>query len=91
MAHLTVYRQKRFDEGVRSGIELDDRPIAEQFEDGGGDMTCRQCGSSTSSPLAPAYLRTSGAAEQWLLDHSPIIREALTRYAKKPCRGGLQW
>ncbi len=85
MAKLVFYRQKRYDGGIRTGIELDNRPIAEHFDEEGME-----------SERDPALLwfvdvRCEGAgipddpdaAEDWLIDRSGTIREGLRRFADR--------
>ena len=37
MPKLVFYRQKRYDGAIRTGLELDDDPIAEHYEEGSGE------------------------------------------------------
>jgi hypothetical protein len=80
MSKLVFYRQKRYDGGMRTGVELDDDRVADWF-DPGPDETDRallwyidlRCEGS-GVPDAPEF------ALDWLLEHGPIIRDGFSRF-----------
>ncbi len=83
MAKLVFYRQKRYDEGIRTGIELDDDRVANWFEPG--------TNGTDSALLWYVDLRCEGAGVpddpelvlDWLQEHSSIIRDGFRRYAEQ--------
>lgn len=97
MAELTFYRQKRFDGGVRTGIDLDGAAIFEDFEPGAADR----------DPSLRWYvdLRCAGdglpddaeSAREWLLDQEQTIRAGFRSFAAQLAAGAdlddypLQW
>jgi hypothetical protein len=88
MPKLVFYRQKRADGGLRTGVELDDNPIAETFEEG----------VSESDPALLWYvdLRCEGEgiptdaddAADWLIDNGETIQRGFARYADE-LRAGM--
>jgi hypothetical protein len=83
VANLTFYRQKRYDDGVRMGVELNDWELAHYFEEGKGERD--------PSLLWYVDLRCDGSgipddpddAAHWLAQHSPSIKEGFARFAEK--------
>lgn len=81
MARLTFYQQARADGGVRTGIDLDDVTLLQDFREGAADF----------DPVLLWYvdLRCDGenlpgeadAARQWLRDIAPLIRAEMTAAA----------
>ena len=83
MSKLIFYRQKRFDGGLRTGLELDGLNVADEFEDGSGerDPTLRwyvelRC-EGPSVPSDPYD------ATDWLLDLAPLAREGFRLLAEQ--------
>jgi len=70
MPKLIFYRQKRYDQAIRTGVELDGETIAERYEEGGSEPD--------PGLLWYVDLRCEGSAipdgfdeaAHWLLDHS---------------------
>ena len=82
MSKLVFYRHKRYDGGIRTGVELDDDRIADWF-DPGPDESDRallwyinlRCEGS-GIPDAPELVL------DWLLEHGTIIRDGFSRFAE---------
>ena len=82
MPRLVLYRQKRYDEAIRTGVELDGETIADRYEGGG----------SEPDPALLWYvdLRCDGSgipdgpdeASHWLIDHSDTIRSGFSAFAE---------
>jgi len=83
MPRLVFYRQKRYDGGVRTAVELDDETIAMTFEN--------QADEPDPSLLWYVDLRCDGegipdeadAAIGWLRENAQIIKEGLRSYEEK--------
>ena len=84
MTHnLIWYRQKRFDGGIRTAVDVDDEHLMHQFEN--------RSEESDPSLLWFADLRCEGSrlpttadrARQWLLDHSEVIRQSFRDVAEE--------
>ena len=83
MVKLIFYRQKRYDNGIRTGLELDGYPIAERFEEGDGprdpaliwyvDLCCE----------GPGVPDDPDMVEPWLVEHSSLIRDGFVRFAER--------
>jgi hypothetical protein len=83
VSKLVFYRQKRYDGGIRTGVELNGETVSERFKEGVDER----------DPTLLWYvdLRCEGdplpddpdLAVPWLLDHSTIIRDGFERFAKK--------
>jgi hypothetical protein len=83
MAKLIFYRQKRYDNGIRTGLELDGNPIAERFEVGDGprdpaliwyvDLCCE----------GPDVPDEPDLGEPWIIEHSPLVRDGFCRLAER--------
>ncbi len=83
MPDLTFYRQKRYDGGIRTGVELDGLTLSRHFVSPRGerdpsllwfvDLRC----SGSGIPDDPA------AAFDWLQEHAAVIREGFRRYSDK--------
>jgi hypothetical protein len=81
MAKLVFYRQKRYDGGIRTGVELDDDRVADWFDPGPDendrvllwyvDLRCEGSGVPDEPELVL----------DWLLEHGPIIRDGFLRCA----------
>jgi hypothetical protein len=82
MPRLIFYRQKRYDEAMRTGVELDGETIAERYDEGGSeldpallwyvDLRCE----GSAIPAGP------DEASHWLLDHSDLIRSGFSAFAE---------
>jgi hypothetical protein len=82
MPKLIFYRQKRYDQAIRTGVELDGETIAERYEEGGSepdpallwyvDLRCE--GSAIPDGL--------DEAARWLLDHAETIRSGFSAFAE---------
>jgi len=82
MPRLIFYRQKRYDEAIRTGVELDGETIAESYEGGGSepdpallwyvDLRCE--GSAIPDGL--------DEAARWLLEHDETIRSGFSMFAE---------
>ncbi len=82
MPKLVFYRQKRYDQAVRTGVELDGETIAERYEEGASEI----------DPVLLWYvdLRCEGSlipdapdeATHWLIDHAETIRSGFSRFAE---------
>ena len=83
MAKLIFYRQKRYDGGMRTGIELDGQPIAEQFEPGEGERDPALVWFLDLRCEGEGVPEDEDEARQWLLGRSSSIRDALRRFAEK--------
>jgi hypothetical protein len=81
MAKLVFYRQKRYDGGIRTGVELDDDRVADWFEPGPDefdrallwyiDLRCEGNGVPDEPELAL----------DWLTEHGLTIRDGFSRFA----------
>lgn len=81
MSKLIVYRQKRRDGGIRSGLEIDDTTVLHQFQPGKGE----------SNPILEWFVdvqaegrglpRDAEAARQWLVEQAEFIRSKLLELA----------
>ncbi|HZW34920.1 MAG TPA: hypothetical protein VFF52_29625 [Isosphaeraceae bacterium] len=83
MAKLIFYRQKRYDGGVRTGLELDGDPIGERFEGGEGERDPALIWYVDLRCEGPGIPDDPDLAEQWLFDHAPIIRDGFLRLAER--------
>lgn len=82
MAKLIFYRQKRYDNGIRTGLELDGDPIAERFEEGDKDRDPALIWYVDLCCEGPGVPDDPDLAERWLVDHSPLIRDGFCRFAE---------
>ena len=81
MPKLVFYRHKRYDGGIRTGVELDDDRVADWFDPGPDendrallwyvDLRCEGSGVPDEPELAL----------DWLSGHGPIIRDGFSRCA----------
>ncbi len=88
MPSLIIYRQKRIDGGIRTGVELGDSTIFELFEPEEGDRDptlLRYVDVRCDGPGVPGDPET---AAQWLLTTAPSIQDGLGRFADKLRRVG---
>jgi hypothetical protein len=83
MPKLVFYRQKRYDDAIRTGIELDDQTIAHRFEDVEGDRDPALLWYVDLRCSGPGIPDSPDAAAHWLVEHSEIIREGFERFAQK--------
>src|SRR5262249_22852861 len=82
MPKLVFYRQKRYDGGIRTGVELDDDRVSDWFDPGPDendrallwdiDLGCEGAGV----PDEPEVVL------DWLLEQGPIIRDGFSRFAE---------
>jgi hypothetical protein len=86
MSELTFFRQKRFDGGVRTGVEFDGARLLRSFERGPGDLEDMPLGSGLEWYIdlrfsGPDLPKQTEAVKNWLLDQTEAIRHALSDYA----------
>lgn len=97
MSSLVVYRQRRVDEGMRTGIELDSRTIGHKFEEGGEDRDPALRWYVDLRCEGPGLPHEAGAAFKWLNDQEMLIRENFSEYADRLSAGAdlddypLEW
>ncbi len=84
MTHKLIwYRQKRFDGGIRTAVDVDDVHLLHQFEN--------RCRNPDPALLWFADLRCEGPrlpttaerARQWLLENSSVIQQAFRTVAEE--------
>jgi hypothetical protein len=83
MKTINFYRQARMDGGKRTGIEIDEETVMEQFEEG--------TGMEDSALLWFVDIRCSGAplpndpasARAWLMEKAPVIQEGISMVANE--------
>jgi hypothetical protein len=81
MPHLTFYRQKRIDGGIRTGLEIDQETIFEEFEEGGPESDPTLVWYADLRCDGPGVPGTEEAAWPWLLDHEERFVEGFMRCA----------
>jgi hypothetical protein len=82
MGKLLFYRQKRVDDGMRTGLELGDVTLAEQFEPGPGERDPILRWYVDVKCEGPAIPDDPDRAEEWFIDRGEVLRKGLTDYAK---------
>jgi hypothetical protein len=82
MPKLIFYRQKRQDGAIRTGVELDDRTIAERYEEGEEEHDPALLWYVDLRCIGPGIPDDPSGAEHWLLRQSPIIHDGYARYAE---------
>jgi hypothetical protein len=81
MPKLTRYFQKRYDEGFRTGVELDDDRIVEKFREGKGPRDpallwyVDWIAEGRGVPADPTL------ALQWLIDQKPVVTQGFEAFA----------
>lgn len=83
MAKLIFYRQKRYDGGIRMGLDLNSEEIAHHFEEGRSERDPALLWYVDLRCEGPGIPDDPEAAADWLVDHAPSIREGFARFAEK--------
>ena len=83
MPKLTFYRQGRADGAIRTGIELDDDTIFENYEEGRHEVDPTLSWYVDLRSKGPGIPSDPQEAKQWLLDHQEIVREGFSRCASE--------
>jgi hypothetical protein len=83
MAKLLFYRQKRFDGGIRTGLEIDDATLVEQFDPVPGEPDPYLRWYVDVKCEGPAVPADPDRAEDWFVERRDVLREKLLEYAKK--------
>jgi len=86
VSELTFFRQKRFDGGVRTGVEHDGVRLLRNFEQGPGDLEDMPLGSGLEWYIdlrfsGPTLPKQTESVKNWLLDHTEAIRQSLSDFA----------
>jgi hypothetical protein len=87
MPHLTFYRQKRIDGGIRMGLELDQETLFEEFEEGGPESDPVLVWYVDLRCDGPGVPGTAAAAWSWLLDNEDRIVEGFWKCAREYLTG----
>jgi len=83
MAKLMFYRQKRYDGGIRMGVDLNGEEIAHHFEEGSAERDPALIWYADLRCEGPGLPNDPDDAMDWLLAHSPSIRVGFARFAEK--------
>lgn len=83
MAKLVVYRQKRYDGGVRTGLDLNGVPLAEHFEAGQAERDSSLLWFVDLRCEGPGVPDDPDAAMDWLVEQADTVREGFARYAER--------
>ena len=86
MAELAFYRQKRFDGGIRMGIEYDGSRLFEDFQQGPPELEDEPMGSALEWYIdlrcrGDALPNHPEAARQWFEVRSAAIQDALREFS----------
>ena len=81
LSGLTFYRQKRFDGGIRMGVELGHTTILERFEPGEGERDPSLLWYVDVRYDGPNLPTDIESIPQWLLSTRSIIEGGLARFA----------
>lgn len=89
MSGMVFYRQKRFDGGIRTGVELGQETILEHFEVGSEDRDPRLLWYLDVRCQGPGVPTDVESARHWFLETASIIKGGLTRFADESRRVGV--
>ena len=78
MRTIAFYRQKRFDEAVRTGIEINDAPAWESYEEGPDDHDPGLLWYVDLVFEGEALPTGVEESRRWLMEQSSFVREVLT-------------
>jgi len=88
MPNITLYRQRRFDGGLRTGIEVDGDLAYGLFEEGEDDRDPRLRWFVDLRCEGPKLPTSPRGARKWLLDQKELIGQGFSKYAEE-IRAGI--
>jgi hypothetical protein len=83
MSDLVFYRQKRYDGGVRTGVEWEGMPLARHFDPPAGDRDPALLWFVDLRCSGPGIPNDPDAAFDWLGEQTSMIREGFRRFGEK--------
>lgn len=83
MSKITFFRQAREDGGIRMGIEVDDRTVLSQFEEGSDEFDPALTWYVDVRFEGARLPKDGEAARQWLIRQTPIVQRELSAAAEK--------
>ncbi len=83
MAKLLFYRQKRVDEGVRTGLEVGEYELAWRFDPGPGESNPILLWFVDIKCEGPGIPDGPEQAQEWFENHGQMLRRGLRSYAQE--------
>jgi hypothetical protein len=83
MSKITFFRQEREDGGIRTGIELDDRTMLSQFDEGSDEFDPALTWYVDVRFEGPRLPRDAELARKWLIRQTPVVQRELAAMAQQ--------